>query len=159
PEVWVPFQIDLARIDGGNLFVVTGRLKPQATIAAANAELAAAAAARPGSRQSDSAVRTTWSAERLQDAMVDRVRSSLRLLFVAVGFVLLIACANVTNLLLVRGDVRKSELAIRAAIGASRWRLLRQLLVESIILSLAGGVLGLTLGRIGVRGILALYPQ
>jgi len=158
PDVWVPFQIDPSRVDGGNLFLVTGRLKPQANIAAANAQLMSAAASlvRGGTANSS---RTMWAVEPLQDAMVEKARASLRLLLVAAGFVLLLACANVTNLLLVRCDARKAELAIRAAIGASRGRLVRRLLVESIILALAGAALGLGLAKIGIFGIFSLYPE
>jgi len=157
PVVWVPFQIDAARVDGGNLFLVTGRLKPQATIAAANAQLTAAASQATSGAANNS--RTMWAVEPLHDAMVEKARASLRLLLVAAGFVLLLACANVTNLWLVRCDARKGELAIRAAIGASRGRLVRRLLVESIILSLAGGALGLGLAKIGILAVFSLYPE
>src|SRR5207237_2139242 len=132
PDVWVPFQLDVNRIDGGNLFTVTGRLAPAMPLAAANAQLAVAAAARPteaGARN----VRITWTVEPLRDAMIGDVRSSLALLFTAVGLLLLIACANIASLLLVRADVRVREFAIRAAIGAGRNRLLRQLLTESLV--------------------------
>ena len=158
PDVWVPFQLDVNRIDGGNLFTVTGRLAPAMPLAAANAQLAVAAAARPteaGARN----VRITWTVEPLRDAMIGDVRSSLALLFTAVGLLLLIACANIASLLLVRADVRVREFAIRAAIGAGRNRLLRQLLTESLVLSLAGSALGLAVGGAGVRLLLAAYPS
>jgi predicted permease len=93
-----------------------------------------------------------------QEALVQHVRPSLVLLAGAVAFVLLIACANVANLLLIRGSVRRREIAIRLAIGASRWQLVRQLVVESLMLSLVGGGLGLAVGNAGIRTLLALNP-
>jgi len=158
PDVWVPFQLDLRRIDGGNLFTVTGRLTSGTTLAAANAQLAVAVAAARHDAPGRLSARTVWTVEPLRDAMIGSIRPSLNLLVVAVGLLLLIACANVSNLLMVRADVRAREIAIRAALGAARSRILRQLLTESLMLSLVGGVLGLMTGTIGVRILLAIYP-
>jgi putative ABC transport system permease protein len=158
PDVWVPFQIDPLRIDGGNLFTVTGKLTPQTSLASANAQMAVAIAAYRRDAPGRTSSRMIWTVAPLQDAMVGGVRSSLNLLLAAVGLLLLIACVNVANLLLVRADVRTREMAIRTALGASRGRLLRQLLVESVALSLAGGALGLVAGSAGVRLLLALSP-
>ncbi len=94
----------------------------------------------------------------LQEMIVRNVRSSLWILVGAVAFVLLIACANVANLLLVRATVRQREIAIRSAIGAARGRIARQLITESTALSLLGGACGLILGVIGIRALLALNP-
>jgi len=157
PDVWLPFQIDPQRVDGGNLFLVTGRLKRGVTLEQANARLAAAFADY-SQRSSRRSTVTMWTVQHLQDAMVKSIRPSLTLLFGAVGLVLLIACANVANLLLVRGDARKREIAIRTAIGAGRARIVRQLLTESLLLWAAGGVFGLALGSLATRTLLWLYP-
>jgi predicted permease len=159
PDVWVAFQIEPQRIDAGNLFLVTGRLTSGMTLAMANAQLAVVAAEYFRNSGGRSNVQTMWTVQPLQDAMVGDIRSSLNLLLAAVGLLLLIACANVANLLLVRADVRKREMAIRAAIGAGRGRLVRQLLTESVVLSLIGGGLGLVMGTVTIRVLLAAYPE
>src|SRR5207237_7894646 len=97
-----------------------------------------------------------FSVEPIQKVFVRNSKSLLAILLSAVAGVLLIACANVANLLLVRSTVRKREMAIRAAMGANRGRIIRQLVTESVLLSVIGGALGLALGLFGIRSLLAI---
>src|SRR6202453_1037398 len=160
-DLWLPFQFDPNTTNQGHYFLVAGRLKPGVTLAQANAQLKIAAA-QFRRRYPDAVAamdpRGTFGAQPLRDHVVAGARSSLLVLLGAVGFVLLIACANVANLLLVRATGRKREFAIRAAMGAGRVRIIRQLLTESIALSMIGGALGLILGFAGVRALLAVSP-
>ncbi len=159
-DVWVPFQIDPASVDQGHYFSVAARVRPGVTPGMMKAQLQLAADEFrhrfPG--VSTTLPGVTFFAEPIRDVMDRNIRPSLLILAVAVSFVLLIACANVANLLLVRAAGRKREIAIRVAIGATRARLMRQLLAESVLLSLAGGALGLIVGMIGIRALLALNP-
>jgi putative ABC transport system permease protein len=160
PDVWVPFQIDPANKDtDSRLCYITGRLKTGVTLDMARAELQLAAEAKRRALPGSMRPKDGFSVEPLRDAMVGDVRPSLLILAGAVGFVLLIACANVANLLLVRAEGRMREMAIRAALGAGRGRIVRQLLTESVFLSTTGGILGLALGWTGIHGFLALYPS
>jgi len=157
-DVWVPFQIDPNSTNVGHSFVVAGRLKPGVTLAQANSELKLAADAYRRRYPNAAGPKDAFEVEPLRDSIVSGARKSLLVLLGAVSFVLLIACANVANLLLVRASGRKREFAIRSAMGASRMRIMRQLLTESLVLALSGGVLGLALGFIGVRALLAVSP-
>ena len=141
PDVYVPFQLDPYKDDNGHYFKVIGRMKPGVTLAAANAQLQAGF--QEYNRKHPLPFdfpQTGFGVQPLQDALVGGVRNSLLIFLGAVSFVLLIACANVANLLLARATGRKREIAIRAAVGAGRGRIIRQLLTESVMLSLAGGV-------------------
>jgi len=158
PQVWLPFQIDPHSAMQGHFFIAAGRLKPGTSPAIANAQLQVAAKEFRAQFPNALGPEERFSSQPLQDVVVGNVRSSLLVLMGAVTFVLLIACANVANLLMVRATARKREIAIRAAIGAGRGRIIRQLLVESVTLSMVGGAFGLILGVIGIRALLAFSP-
>ena len=160
PDVWVPLQEDPDRFDGGSIYQITARLRPGVTPTAANAALSVeySRVTPPRGQHGSRHQAERWLAEPLHTAMVGSARSSLNVLLVAVAFLLLIACANVANLLLVRADERKREMAIRAAIGAGRRRLVRQLLIESLVLSVLGGAVGLAASVVATRALLQLYP-
>lgn len=134
---------------------VFGRLKPGVTLAQADAELKVIrrqyAAAHPA--MLDAKPKTPQEVTPVKDDLVANIRSMLWMLFGAVGFVLLIACANVAGLLLARAASRSREFAVRAALGAARGRLIAQLLAESVLLSLAGGLLGMLLAAWSLRSI------
>ena len=154
-DIWLPFQFDPNSADQGDYFEVAGMLKPGVTLAQANAHMKLAAQ----QFHRDWPIRTEqFVVEPLRDRIVGNVRFSLLVLLGAVGLVLLIACANVANLLLIRATGRKREFAIRSALGAGRARIVRQLLTESVLLSVTGGALGLILGYDGVRALLAVSP-
>jgi predicted permease len=157
-DIWVPFQIEPNSTNLGHYFLVSGRLKPGVTLAQANAQLKLTADQYRRLHPDDMGPKDGFGVQPLRDSIVAGARKSLFVLLGAVGFVLLIACANVANLLLVRATGRKREFAIRAAMGAGRARIVRQLLTESIVLSITGGVLGLVLGYAGVRALLAVSP-
>ena len=157
-DVWLPLEADPESANQGNYLLSAARLKPDITIENARAAMGVAAEAFRRRYPDSLGPKNGFSVERLQDAEVADVRPALLLLLGLVAFVLLIACANIANLLLARGAVRHREIAIRAAVGAARRRIITQLLTESVILSLAGGALGLALGYFGVRALLAMNP-
>jgi predicted permease len=157
-DILLPFQFDPNSTNQGHYFSAAARLKPGATFAQANALLKVAT--DQFRRRYPHWIRPAedFSVVPLRDMVVGDARKSLLLMLGAVSLVLLIACANVANLLLIRATGRKREFAIRAALGASQSRIVLQLLMESVLLALTGGILGLLLGYIGMRGLLAMSP-
>src|SRR5205807_107476 len=157
-DLWLPFQFELSSTDQAHYFGVIARLKPGVTEPMANAQLELAADQYRATYPGTLGPNNSFGVVLLQELMVRDSRSSRYVLLGAVGLVLLIACANVANLLLIRATARKRELATRSALGAGRWHIIRQLLTESLLVSLTGGLLGLLLGFAGVRFLLAINP-
>lgn len=158
PQIWSPWQVsNELRRRQGRFARAVARLKPGVTFDQAQNEMTMI-----GNRleQEYPEFNTRWgvSVVPLRTQVAGEIRKPLLILLGAVGFVLLIACANVANLLLARAASRKKEIALRAGLGASRWRIARQLLTESVLLSAIGGGFGLLLAWWGTRALLGLSP-
>jgi putative ABC transport system permease protein len=162
-EMWVPVgQLSdqsswKSRGNHPGLYGV-GRLKPGVTFDQSVADMDRVAV-NLAQQYPDSNTSNGIRLRPLLEIYVSEIRRALWVIFAAVAFVLLIACANIANLLLARATARKKEMAIRSALGAGRWRIARQLLTESILLSIVGGSLGLLLGRWGIQLILYISPD
>jgi putative ABC transport system permease protein len=156
-ELWVPMNFDAApgmKQRKAHFLRPIGRLKPTITLAQAQADTDAVAHHLEEQNPDDKG----WNLRlvSLREQLVGRTRPTLFILFGAVSFVLLIACANVANLLLVRAAGRQKEIALRTALGASRFRILRQMITESVLLALVGGALGVLLAFWGIESLVTL---
>ena len=157
-EVWVPFILDAPKEPRDNRFVsVVARLKPGVSLVQAQTEMDTISERLAANY---TVTNTGWGVHLtdLRESLVGEVRTSLVILLSAVAFVLLIACANVANLLLARAAYRQKEIALRTALGASRARIIRQLLTESVLLSLISGVAGLAISVWLLKLLIAITP-
>jgi len=163
PEVWIPLVQDplfgswMAR-RGGHWLAVFARLKPGVSIAQAQAEMDAISARLASEYPAEN---KGWTVRLvpMQKEIVGDVRTALLVLLGAVGLVLLIACANIANLLLTRATSRSKEIAVRIALGAGRARIIRQMLSETAVLGLLGGIIGIALAYAGVQALSSLMPE
>jgi putative ABC transport system permease protein len=159
-QIWTPFAFSDAWAEssrGGRGWATLARLRPGVSLEQAQADLSVIAAALAAEHPVDEGVGA--AVKRLADTRVGALRPMLFLLVGAVSLILLIACVNLANLLLARNSARQRELAVRAALGAGRGGLVRQLLVETLVLSLVGGAVGLVLARIGLASLARMHTE
>ncbi|MFZ0819757.1 MAG: ABC transporter permease [Candidatus Acidiferrales bacterium] len=159
-QVWTPLALDRTHPNsrGSHAWDVIARLKPDVNLAQASADMDIFAQQLARENPASYGPTEGWGVfvVPLREELVGQIRPALLILMAAVGIVLLIACANITNLLLARSSAREKEMAIRASLGAGRWRTIRQLLTESLLLSLIGSAVGLALGAwamLAIRGL------
>jgi putative ABC transport system permease protein len=160
PEVYTAMRLDLENGSRINVFLrVIGRIKPGETIEQAQGKINTLVADLRQRFPIKETAGLRWRVEPMHADLTADVRPVILALMGAVGFVLLIACANVANLLLVRASARERELAVRAALGGTRWRLLRQVMLESLVIAGGGALLGIGLALAGIRLLSALGPR
>jgi putative ABC transport system permease protein len=168
PQLWTTLGEDAEASEGDkpataergqHMLDVIARLKPGVSLDQAQAEMNVIAEALARQYPNDNGKRFATAVLREKEHLVGDTRPALLMLLAAVGCVLLIACANIANLMLARATKRSKEIAIRAALGAGRGRVIRQLLTESVLLAVAGGALGLTFSALGMRALLRLSPE
>jgi predicted permease len=169
PEIWLPLGVHpvIRRLRNSHVLQVIGRLNDGVTLQAAQSELntllenwgeRARAKGHVPTRQPARPEDHIVQLQPLQESIVGDASRAIWVLQAAVGFILLIGCANLANLAMARADSRRREFAVRTALGASRGRLLRQTMTEGLLLSICGGALGVWLAHLGVKGLILAYP-